>query len=60
MDREIYKKARNDAQRTIKLKKKVFWEETVKKYSRTKRTLANVKITRVTKQKEFSMEYNYV
>ena len=60
IDRETYKKARNDVQRTIKLKKNVFWEETVKKYNWTKRTLANVKITRVIKQKEFSMEYNYV
>ena len=46
-------------QRLIKLKKKIFWGKTNRKYSKTKRTLENVKISWTTKQKK-SLTNTYI
>ena len=50
IDLDIYKEARNQVQRLIKNKKKIFLRKT-NKYNKTKTTLENAKISRTTEQK---------
>ena len=55
---EIYKEARNDVQRLIKYKKKKYFDKKAdRKYSKIKKALADVKITRITKQKDFTVKH---
>ena len=58
LDWEDYKEARNDVHRLIKYKnKKCFEEKLAENYSKFKKTLAGIKTTRITKQKNFAVKY---
>ena len=58
IDWEIYKEARSDVQGRIKYKKKKYFEEKLaENIARPKKFLAGIKITRITKQKNFAIKY---
>ena len=58
IDWEIYKKTRNDVQRLIEYKKKKYFEaKLAENIAKPKKTLAGIKITRITKQKNLTIKY---